>query len=161
MRVEEFYNVIPKLPGVRVFEFTDNLEAARRLLEFALERDFELEIVTFEEELLEPLKEIAGERARVRAIDEGKERYNQRQLQYDTIFVDMDISKLDDFVMFIRKVYRIMKNAGNLVMPVDKRDKERVIESMIEWNYVAINDTELEGDMVLITAKKLHGWEKV
>ncbi|GEM_PF-1968378 len=161
MRVEEFYNVIPKLPGVRVFEFTDNLEAARRLLEFALERDFELEIVTFEEELLEPLKEIAGERARVRAIDEGKERYNQRQLQYDTIFVDMDISKLDDFVMFIRKVYRIMKNAGNLVMPVDKRDKERVIESMIEWNYVAINDTELEGDRVLITAKKLHGWEKV
>jgi len=161
MNLKEFYEIIPKLPGVRVYQFSDNFEISKDLAKFAKERDFELEIVTFEEELFEKLIDLKDENVKIRHISEDKERYNLRQAQYDTVFVTLDIKKLNNLEEFLRKIYRMMKNAANIVLPANLSSKEDVRDLLQECNYVAINDTQFDEEKTIFIAKKLHGWEKV
>ena len=161
MNLKDFYEVIPKLPGVRVYQFSDSFESSQDLSDFAKIKDFELEIVTFNDDIFNKLKELKDENIRVRKIDEDKERYNLRQAQYDTVFVNLDIRKLKNLEEFLRKIYRMMKNAANIVLPVKAEDKDMIRDLLGKCNYVAINDTELDKERIVFIAKKLHGWEKV
>lgn len=161
MNLKDFYEVIPKLPGVRVYQFSDSFESSQDLSDFAKIKDFELEIVTFNDDIFNKLKELKDENIRVRKIDEDKERYNLRQAQYDTVFVNLDIRKLKNLEEFLRKIYRMMKNAANIVLPIKAEDKDMIRDLLGKCNYVAINDTELDKERIVFIAKKLHGWEKV
>lgn len=161
MKLEDFFKIIPKLPGVRVFQFTDSFNIAKKLCDFSKSMGFELEIVTFDEELFERLKSLKDEGIKIRKIPENKEKYNLRSIAYDTIFVTLDIKSLSDIEEFLRKSYRIMKNGANIVLEVDKNDKNWIIDLLQKCNYVAINETTLDDSRLLFTAKKLHGWTRV
>jgi len=161
MRIEEFFEIVPKLPGVRVYQFTDSFESAKKLAEFAKTRGFELQIVTFEEKVLEKLKSLEEEDIKSRLINENKEKYNLRSIQYDTVFVNLDIDSLNDIEEFLRKIYRMMKNAANIVLPVDIEKRDEIKALLEKCNFVAINDTALDEKRVVFIGKKLHGWSKV
>ena len=161
MDLKDFFDVVPKLPGVRVYQFVDNFEIAKKMADFAKKRDFELQIVTFEEDIYEKIKELKDENIKIRLIDEEKEKYNLRSIIYDTVFVHVDIKKLKNIEEFLKKIYRMMKNAANIVVPAKSEDIEKLRELFGKCNYVAINYTQIDNENVVFIAKKLHGWAKV
>ncbi|BCD67204.1 methyltransferase domain-containing protein [Nitratiruptor sp. YY09-18] len=155
--MEELFVIIPKLPGVRVYQFSDSLESSKSLCEFCQEQGHYLEIVALRDDLYEKIKDLP---AKVRRLDEDKERYNLRSMQFDTVFVNYDITKLHDPEQFLRKIYRMMKNAGDLLLFLDEADMERYAKLLEDINYVAINPIHNRNSVVL-SAKKMHGWQKV
>ncbi|BAF69185.1 hypothetical protein [Nitratiruptor sp. SB155-2] len=155
--MKELFSIIPNLPGVRVYLFADTKEHAEELAQFCQGKGHYLEVAALEDEIFDALQGLEG---KLRRIDETKERYNQRSMMFDTIFVPYDINRLDDKELFFRKIYRMMKNAADLIIIVDNEDVEPLEFLLQELNYVAINPIEYQGKTAL-TAKKMHGWAKV
>ena len=155
--MKELFEIIPKLPGVRVYHFAKERQDCKELEEFCQEKGHYLEVAALTQELFEELQPC---QAKVRYVPETKERYNQRSQMFDTVFVTYDITKLHDLEQFLRKIYRMMKNAADLILIVDKEQQEALQRLLEEVNYVAINPIET-GDKVALTAKKMHGWARV
>ncbi len=155
--MEIFFDIIPKLPGVRVFYLPNDPTTAQKLSEYCNQLGHYLEIVALDDNIHQKIKDLP---AKIRRIEESKERYNQRSWQYDTIFVEYDISKIKNKEQFFRKIYRIMKNAADLVVKVDPKELAELETLLQDLNYVAINPIETEG-IVALSAKKMHGWTKV
>ncbi len=155
--MEELFSIIPDLPGVRVFCFGEECHIPA-LAGYCEEKGYYLEIVAFDDNTYEALQRLP---AKVRRIDEAKERYNLRSMAFDTVFVPIDIEKLADKEQFFRKIYRLMKNAGDLIVLIPPAKSEEMEAFLQELNYVAINPIKLQNGSVAITAKKMHGWAKV
>ncbi len=155
--MEELFSIIPDLPGVRVFCFGEERHTPA-LAKYCEEKGHYLEIVVFDDDTNEALGELA---AKVRRIDEAKERYNLRSMLFDTVFVPIDIEKLADKEQFFRKIYRMMKNAGDLIVLISPSKNEEMEAFLQKLNYVAINPIELHSGLIAMTAKKMHGWTKV
>ena len=155
--MRELFDIIPKLPGVRVYHIAQDEETAKELSEFCAEAGHYLEIAALEDEVYERL---GGIEAKVRRIDEHKERYNQRSWLFDTVFITYDLTKLDNQKEFFKKIYRMMKNAADIVVIVEPSQSEKLQEELQELNFVAINPIEL-GQKIAVTAKKMHGWTRV
>ncbi len=155
--MRELYTIIPKLPGVRVYLFAEDERNSKELARFCKEMDHYLEIVAFDEEIFEKIKNLE---AKTRLIEEEKERYNQRAYHYDTIFIDYAVDKLKDKEQFFKKVYRMTKNAGDIVFEVEEGSLEDYMKLLEDVNFVAINPIKSQ-NRTYLTAKKLHGWTKV
>ncbi len=155
--MRELFGIIPKLPGVRVYHFASDEKTAKELGEFCAKAGHYLEIAALEDEIY---KKLEGIEAKLRRIDEHKERYNQRSWLYDTVFVTYDLAKLSDQEEFFRKIYRMMKNAADLIVIVEPKESENLQQRLQELNFVAINPIDL-GQKVAVTAKKMHGWTRV
>ncbi|MRI59300.1 MAG: hypothetical protein C6H99_07330 [Epsilonproteobacteria bacterium] len=155
--MKELFEIIPKLPAVRVFEFAKDYETSKQLSEFCKAKGHYLEIVAFEDEIYEQIKDLGS---KSRRIAQEKERYNQRSMMFDTIFVSYPLQKVLDLEALLRKIYRMTKNAGDIVLYTTPQEQEALERLLEELNYVAINPIELQ-DVVALTAKKLHGWAKV
>ncbi len=155
--MRELFSIIPNLPGVRVYLFAKDPNLAKDLSDFCNEKGHYLEVVAFEDEIYEKVKNLS---AKVRRINEEKERYNQRAMHFDTIFIDYNIHELANLEEFFKKVYRMTKNAGDIVFEITPQEEEQKRELLEKCNFVAINSIESEGRLYL-SAKKLHGWAKV
>ncbi len=155
--MEELFVVIPKLPGVRVFQFSNGLQSSQSLANFCHQQGHYLEIAALTEPIYEEIKEIG---AKVRLLDENKERYNLRSMQFDTIFVNYPWKKLQNLEEFLRKNYRMMKNAADILIFCEQNDIEELITLLESLNFVAINPIEY-ADGLALSAKKMHGWAKV
>ncbi|BCD59332.1 MULTISPECIES: hypothetical protein [unclassified Nitratiruptor] len=156
--MKELFSIIPRLPGVRVYLFAEDKESTLELANFCQEKGHYLEIAALEDEIFETLQDVEG--GKLRRIDENKERYNQRSMMFDTIFVPYDIGKLQDKELFFRKIYRMMKNAADLIILVQNEEAEALESLLQELNYIAINPIEYQ-DKTALTAKKMHGWARV
>ncbi len=155
--MRELFSIIPKLPGVRVYEFAKDYQTSKELSDFCQANGHYLEIVAFEEGIYESIQ---GLGSKVRLIPQNKERYNQRSMMFDTVFVSYPLERIEDLEQFLRKVYRMSKNAGDIILFTTKEDQEALEQLLQELNFVAINPIELSRGIAL-TAKKLHGWAKV
>ena len=155
--MQELFAIVPKLPGVRVYEFARDRSTSKELADFCQQAGHYLEIVALDDEIYEQIRDLP---ARIRRLEESKERYNQRSMNFDTIFINYDIHRLQDREQFFRKIYRMTKNAGDIVFEIDPEELEEMTQFLVDLNFVAINPIESEGKLYL-TAKKLHGWAKV
>ncbi|WP_200762944.1 hypothetical protein [Nitrosophilus alvini] len=161
MEINSLFGIIPDLPGVRVYQFSDNIDFSKELSKEARNRDFELEIVVFSEDFFYKLNSLEGENIKLRKVEFNKPKYNLRSTLYDTVFVNIDISTLQDIELFFRKIYRMMKNAANIIVPVSKECKEEIAALLEKCNYVAINDIDLDEKNCAIVGRKMHGWARV
>ncbi len=155
--MREIFKIIPNLPGVRVYNFAGDYEHSKALCDFCEQQGHYLEIVALEDKIYE---EVKGLDAKVRRINEDKERYNQRSMNFDTIIIDYDIHRLNDLEEFFKKIYRMTKNAGSIIFEIEENELDSMIALLERCNYVAINQIPSEGKLYL-GAKKLHGWTKV
>ncbi len=155
--MKELLVIIPKLPGVRVYEFSGGRTASQLLADFCQAQGHYLEIAALNDALFDELRGIP---AKVRRLEESKERYNQRSMSFDTIFVNYDIARLQNLEEFFRKNYRMMKNAADIIIKTDKERLSSLEDLLQELNFVAINPIEYSLGYAL-TAKKMHGWAKV
>ncbi len=155
--MNELFQIIPKLPAVRVFEFAKDYETTKELSDFCEKKGHYLEIVAFEDKIFEQIEDLGS---KARRIEQSKERYNQRSMMFDTIFVSYPLERIEDLEAFLRKIYRMTKNAGDLILYTTPQERESLEDLLQELNFVAINPIE-QPNRVVLTAKKLHGWAKV
>ena len=155
--MEELFVIIPKLPGVRVFQFSDGLQTSKQLADFCQQQGHYLEIGALDDSIFE---EIKGLDAKVRRLDEKKERYNLRSMLFDTVFVNYPFKALKNPEEFLRKNYRMMKNAADILIFCQKDEVEKLDKLLEDLNFVAINPIKYKQGVVM-SAKKMHGWAKV
>ncbi len=155
--MEELFVVIPKLPGVRVFQFSDGLQTSKQLADFCQQQGHYLEIAALDDSVFEEIKELD---VKVRRLDENKERYNIRSMLFDTIFVNYPLKALKNPEEFLRKNYRMMKNAGDILIFCQQDEVEKLGKLLEDLNFVAVNPIE-QKSRVVMSAKKMHGWAKV
>ena len=150
--MQELFSIIPNLPGVRVLDIGGEPKLFKQLESFCRTKEHELHTIIFDNTPLQ------SDYATIRHIPINKERYNQRSIQYDTIFVDYPLEKIDDLELFFKKIYRIMKNGAKVI--IFTQNIEELTMLLEKLNFVAINPIEIE-DKVVLTAKKMHGWARV
>jgi len=155
--MREIFKIIPKLPGVRVYNFAGDYERSKELCDFCDQEGHYLEIVALSDPIYEKIKDL---NAKIRRIEENKERYNQRSMNFDTILIDYDIHRLENMEEFFKKVYRMTKNAGDIIFEIKEDEIDQMSALLERCNYVAINPIPSQGRLYL-SAKKLHGWTKV
>jgi hypothetical protein len=97
----------------------------------------------------------------VREFKYEKPRYNVHQRKYKYIFLCTDAAAIDDLTEVCKKFYRIIKNAGHLFLLVKPTDIAPTMQALEESNFVAIGTIDILSDYTIISAKKLHGWERV
>jgi len=161
MDIEKFLSIIPEIRGVRVFCFCNSLQKAMPIIKESKKREFELEIATTNEESFESLKKLQDNLISIRLVPLDKKRYNNHGHLFDTLFVNIEEEEIENLEDFFKKIYRMMKNAGVIVYPVKKEKREKRVKMLEDLNYVAINDIEMDQNFVVLTARKMHGWQKV
>jgi len=95
-------------------------------------------------------------RLRHRPYRTRQPRYNLQGKLYNHAFVTAAIP--DDAEAFARKLYTGIANAGGLYLRTDT-DGLSLWKSVLERaNYVAASSIPLEGEELLLYARKMHGW---
>jgi hypothetical protein len=155
--LELLFDIIPPHPGLNIALIEENQdEIVQKLHTFA----GEIEAVVHVKALGER-EEQKEEFLRVKSFSFEQSKYNNFSIIYDFLFLCVDVSGRDDIELVFKKIYRVLKNAGNLLVFVKKDDKQRYMELLEEINYVALNSIDLNEETEVITAKKMHGWKKV
>ncbi|WP_457596369.1 hypothetical protein [Hydrogenimonas sp.] len=154
--------VSPHYPNQRIMLITDgSLDLHGLLHDFTAARGFEFDCKCVDCDVAIPEPH---EGCRIEPLELSARQYNKHARQYENIFVAMEPasygSDLDDF---LKKCYRIVKNAGilTLLIPKGAAMNEGIEERLVGCNYVAVGRVDIFDDYEVITAKKLHGWERV
>jgi len=148
-------------PNQQILHLTDGCNNLHQAL-FALtkERDFEYDLRTIEVEIDDlPNDDHPG--LYIEPIDLGARQYNKNAKRYENIFVTLHPERLEnDTETILKKFFRIMKNAGVVVILIPKDAPLRdLIDQRLEASYfVAINHIDIFDDYDVVAAKKMHGW---
>ncbi len=154
---ELLFEIIPPYPGLNIALIEDNQDGiVEELHNFCQKIEASLHV-----KALGDREESRSENMRIKSFSFEQTKYNNFSTLYDFLFLCADINTRDDMEMIFKKIYRVMKNAGNLLICVRKDDKVSYMELLENTNYVALNSIELNQDTEVITAKKMHGWKKV
>ena len=162
-KARELFSIIPDAPGGRIYHLAENnLPFITSLRDFLIQKELEYQLMPISKEffnvVVSELKK--SEYLKIKELDLTKKRYNHNSKQYDFVFVTIDLEKNYDNELF-KKIYRIMLNAAYVMIFTPKHLSQNIRESLVETNFVAINDIELFDNLDVISAKKLHGWKRV
>jgi len=97
----------------------------------------------------------------IKPLDINAKAYNQHSKKYENIFVTLSPKYIEaDAVRMFKKFFRIMKNAGVVVILIPKGEPliDTIDKKLEESYFVAINHIDIFDDLDVVTAKKLHGW---
>ena len=120
--------------------------------------DYDLRLIEWEPEDLDPTTHGT---CTVETMDLGRRQYNKHAKKYDNVFTTLRSETLGhDLQNTLRKFYRILKNAGVLVMLIEKDSPllETIDEELEKSYYTAVGHIDIFDDYEVVTAKKLHGW---
>ncbi len=153
--------VSPHYPNQQILHLTDGgCDLHEALCELTKAREFEYDLRYLGSE--PPKLECRDHPAmRIEPLDLGERRFNRHARLYENIFVTLGDALLEpDIDETLRKFYRIMKNAGVLVLLLEKGEGlSRSIDARLEESFfVAVNHIDIFDDYDVVNAKKLHGW---
>lgn len=163
-KLKTLLDIIGTNPSVRLAHFTDDGEILVDMLhEYCHPKEYLYQInctnYSFYEESIDKFKDF--ETTIVRDFSLERKSYMIQGKQYDFIFITTVIE--EEFrEEFLKRVYRIILNAGNILIFIPKGDyaqRYNWVEILEETYYVATNtiDDLFEHYDVLIS-KKMHGW---
>ena len=155
--IRRLLEIIPPYPGIRIFHISDH-EAllSEEIANFCEERSCEYDLMIPDPDFL---KRITNEGIKAEAFDLKKPRYNKHAKMYDYVFLTLDLSKITDWPLFLKKIYMIMKNGAKLLLFLPKEVSLEQYEALLEaGNFVAINPIDICRDYRLLSAQKMHGW---
>ena len=153
--------ISPHYPNQQIMHLSDgSCDLHKTLYEVTKSRgfDYDLRLVDFE---LEDLDAEGHGGCTIEALDLARRQYNKHAKKYDNIFTTLRTQTLQpDLQTTLRKFYRILKNAGVLVMLIEKESPLlKIIDEELEKSYYsAVGHIDIFDDYEVVTAKKLHGW---
>lgn len=153
--IESLFTLIPNHPGTFIALIEDeNFDFSQKLLKHTKSIDGSLHV-----------KSLANKNydnsLHVEEFDFEQKKYNSHAVQYDFIFLCVDIDGRKDFLDIANKFYRVLKNAGHLFVLNKKESTCKLSSTLEESNFVALNTINLNLDFDIISAKKMHGWMRV
>ncbi len=160
---KSLFEIIKNYPMSHVLHIDEgNREIIETFLDFVRDKELVYHLNVMDKRLFEELKsEFADmEHCKIRDFSFEQDRYTKHSVLYDTAFVTADISKVKDLKEVLKKLYRVMKNSGDVVLFVGEM-REKIANLLVDLNYVAVNTIEGFEPFIVLTAKKMHGWKKV
>ncbi len=154
---EFLLDVIPSYPGQNIAIIEDSSDDFVEILaDYSKKIEATLHIKTL------GTREIQNsDKLRVKPFSFEQSKYNIFSINYDFLFLCVDISGREDIETIFKKIYRVMKNAGNIFVFVEKKDVSKYFKILENTNYVALNNIDFNETTDVIIAKKMHGWRKV
>jgi hypothetical protein len=147
----------PHYPNQSVMLITDHsTDLHRALYEETARRDFFFDLRHIGEAPQTP--DAPHPDFKMEPFDFSARQYNRQARLYDALFLAVSPDTLpDDPADALKKIYRIMKNAGSVVwlIPPAIHDAATLLERTY---FTAINPIDLFNSHHVVTAKKLHGW---
>jgi len=163
-KLETLLQIIGTNPSLQIAHFTQGEDTLTEALhDYCQREEYFYQLNCTDADLVEMLSEKYKEdrETQVRALPLERNSYMKQAKQYDFVFVtsEVDESLRDDF---LKRVHRIILNAGNLILFMDKEnrgEKYQWIALLEENNYVATSTIDdLFEYYDIIISKKMHGW---
>jgi len=162
-KIEQLLTIIPNHPAIRIMHISQSgTELSDALASFVKEREYELLLNITNDVFYEEIKERYNSNSftTVKKIRFEQRRYTSMAKVYDYVFVTADVPH-EIQEQFIKNIYRDIKNAGNIVIFLEKNNL-KLLDSwrqILEENYfVATNTIDLFKDYEIVISKKMHGW---
>ena len=163
-KLETLLQIIGTNPSLQIAHFTQENDTLTEALHDYCQRQnyfYQLNCTNHDsfETFLEKYKE--DTKTHVRELPLERNSYMIQAKQYDFIFVTNDVDERlrDDF---LKRVHKIILNAGNLILFIDKEnkgEKYQWIALLEENNYVATSSIDdLFEHYEIVISKKMHGW---
>lgn len=154
---ELLFELIPDHPGLNIALIDDgSYQCEDKLLEFCQSINAKLYIKS-----LIPRHYIHNQTLHVEEFNFSQEKYNKQAIQYDFLFICANIKDIKDMSAVANKVYRAIKNAAHLFLAVSKNEPFDFHTILEESNFVALNTIDLNDEVNVISAKKMHGWARI
>ncbi len=154
---ELLFDLIPDHPGLNIAIIDDgSYQCEDKLVEFCQSINAKLYIKS-----LITRKNIHNNALQVEEFNFTQEKYNKQAMQYDFLFICANIKDIKDFSIVANKVYRAIKNAAHLFLAVTKNNPFDFHTTLEESNFVALNTIDLNDEVNIVSAKKMHGWTKI
>ena len=163
-QVKILLDIIGSNPSLQIAHFTQNAETLTDTLsEYCRSKDYLYQINVidpyFYEKISEKFKNT--DTTVVKRFPLERRSYMMQGRQYDFLFVTAVI-KEDIRSEFLKRVHQIIRNAGNIIIFIQKGDlDERYSWTALleEHNYVATNTIDnMFKYYDVIISKKMHGW---
>ncbi|SFV60901.1 hypothetical protein MNB_SV-3-1037 [hydrothermal vent metagenome] len=163
-KLQSLLDIIGSNPSLQIAHFTKESSLLTQMLsEYCNQREYLYQInctdlVSFGE-MKKNIKN--NKNIQIKNIPLERKAYMIQGKQYDFLFVTTPIEN-DMKSDFLRKAHTIICNAGNIIIFINKRNKEERyhwITLLEEHDYVAtstIDDLFEEYDIII--SKKMHGW---
>ena len=163
-QLEILLNIIGSNPSLQIAHFAQSGDMITDMLsEYCHVRNYLYQINALDETFYNTVSEKFRDRETtvVKYFPLERRSYMMQGRQYDFIFVTAEI-KDELKSAFLKRVHQIMRNAGNIIIFIPKKDREAQdhwTSLLEEHNYVATNTiTDMFQHYDVIISKKMHGW---
>jgi len=164
VQLKTLIDIIGSLPSLQIAHFTNEEDSLSDMLnEYCHERGYLYQINTsdrsFAEGVSEKLRDT--ETTQVKFFPLERNAYMIQGRQYDFLFVSIEI---EDALKgdFLKKVHKIMRNAGNIIIFIPKGDRKTRYSwtALLEEHYFVATSTinDLFENYDVVISKKMHGW---
>ena len=163
-KLETLLQIIGTNPSLRIAHFTEGEDGLTKALhDYCEAEEYEYQINCTDDDSVEMLLEKYKEnrQTQVRALPLERNSYMKQAKQYDFVFITSEVDETlrDDF---LKRVHRIILNAGNVILFINKENREEKyqwVALLEENNYVATSTIDdLFEYYDIIISKKMHGW---
>ncbi len=158
--IDQLLSVIPDNPNQRIMHFGEECSGlVEKTAHLCADREYEYQIQCLNEEFANhAIEEYPQPNIKIKQISLSQPRYHIQAKMYDFVFVETEV---EDKTHFLKTLYRAMKNAANIFVlyPKGKMTQEEEWRTIMEENYyVAFSAFDLNDEVRVISAKKMHGW---
>jgi hypothetical protein len=165
--INQLLSIINIYPSIRIMHFSQNQPNLNSsIVKFSEINDYEFQInSTTKEDYESSISQFSSSsKVSITHFNLKRPRYNMQSKQYDYLFVSSTI--IDGEILdFLKKSHSIIKNAGLILIFIDRIDKKRDYDTIYRWSslleesyFVATNTIDISEDFDVIISKKMHGW---
>jgi hypothetical protein len=156
--IDDLLQIIPdNYPSINIYHISSfAFELSSNLKELASKNSYEYDLRCLDSYSLNRLKSC---NLNATLLDINKHRYNEHAKLYDFLFLTIDLDKIEEKMLFLKKIYAIMKNGAKLIIISKGVDQVALSQLLEDSNFVAINpiiNTFQNYD--ILSAQKMHGW---
>jgi len=158
--INKLIDIVPSnYPALMIAHFSDkdNL-LIEELYKKAIKEDIEYQINLLDEDAETLKHKYQNPLIKIIKFNLNRAKYMIQGKIYDFVFVTANIEDIDSF---LQKVHPIIKNSGNIIILLDKKQDTAIWLNLLEDRYFVATSVidDLLDDKYVIISKKMHGWK--
>jgi len=156
-----FAQLIDPYPGMRVVEVgCGGGELTLPLAEKLAENDGSVELYEFGEENLAKVREKAPENVKVHLLEDFARVPRLESRGFEIAVLNRASHKVEDLDAVLEACYHSLENSALFVLlgKEGEEDRTALAEALEKPGFVAINPIDLDDELYLLTARKMHHW---
>jgi len=158
--IQKLLEIIPSnYPALMIAHFSDkDNQLIKELYQKSIKDDIEYQINLLDEDSETLKHKYQNPLIKIIKFNLNRAKYMIQGKIYDFIFVT---AKIEDIDSFLQKVHPIIKNSGNIIILLDKKQDTDIWIKLLEDRYFVATSVidDLLDDKYIIISKKMHGWK--